>query len=60
MALNDGRYLMDQEAAIEELLDQHGMMSAKGGRSPIGDENNDTEDDPVLFTVQSSTKMGRP
>nr|CCA24594.1 PREDICTED: copia proteinlike putative [Albugo laibachii Nc14] len=56
VALNDGRYLLDQEAAFEGVLDQHGVMNAKGVRSPIGEENNDTEDDPVFLTVQSSTK----
>nr|CCA16570.1 PREDICTED: copia proteinlike putative [Albugo laibachii Nc14] len=56
VALKDGGYLLDQEAAIEKLMDQHGMMNAKGVRSPIGEENNDTEDDPLFLTVQTSTK----
>lgn len=51
MALNEGMYLLDQELVIVGLLDQHGLMNAKGVRSPIGEENNDTEDNLVLSAV---------
>lgn len=56
MVLNEDIYLIDQESAIAEVLDQHGMTNANGARPPIGDENNDIEENPVFFSFRTLPK----
>jgi len=36
-------YSLDQQAAIEELLEQFGMADANGVKTPIGEEANDAD-----------------
>ena len=44
MALKDSKtYTIDQTAAIDEMLNQHGLDEANGVRAPIGDDSNDDE-----------------
>ena len=42
---------VDQQATIEEMLENHGLMEANGVRVPIDEEANEVEKDPVLLKM---------
>lgn len=57
---NEGTSFIDQESAIVELLEHHGLKNAKEVRSPIVDENNDMEDNAAFLSVQAITRIESP
>ena len=56
VVLKDGSYMLDQQATIEELLEQHRLVDVNGVRSTMSDGSNGTEEELMLLKVQRYTQ----
>ena len=54
VVLKDGSYMLDQQATIEELLEQHRLLDANGVLSSMSNDSNGTEEELMLLKLQRS------
>ena len=54
VVLKDGSYMLDQQATIEELLEQHRLLDANGVLSSMSNDSNGTVEELMLLKLQRS------